>query len=134
MGELLDSTHSEQEPAVQRTHGRTKSRMKYETKLIWVLTITFGFVFFDRNAASFLMPFIADDLHFNNSQIGLVASALSFTWAVGAFLGGAYSDRTGNRKILPADHRSCIFAVLVRLRTCGFIRVAVFDPPADGPG
>src|SRR5580693_8363560 len=73
-------------------------RMKYETRLIWVLTITFGFVFFDRNAASFLMPFIANDLHFNNGQVGLVASALSFTWAVAAFLGGAYSDRTGNRK------------------------------------
>ena len=72
--------------------------MKYETRLIWVLTITFGFVFFDRNAASFLMPFIANDLHFNNSQVGLVASALSFTWAVAAFAGGAYSDRTGNRK------------------------------------
>jgi MFS family permease len=72
--------------------------MKYETKLIWVLTITFGFVFFDRNAANFLMPFIANDLHFNNSQVGLVASALSFTWAIAAFLGGAYSDRTGNRK------------------------------------
>src|SRR5664279_83244 len=72
--------------------------MKYETRLIWVLTITFGFVFLDRNAASFLMPFIAADLHFNNSQVGLVASALSFTWAVSAFLGGAYSDRTGNRK------------------------------------
>jgi MFS family permease len=72
--------------------------MKYETRLIWVLTITFGFVFFDRNAASFLMPFIADDLHFNNSQVGWVASALSFTWAVAAYLGGWYSDRTGNRK------------------------------------
>jgi MFS transporter, ACS family, hexuronate transporter len=72
--------------------------MKYETRLIWVLTITFGFVFFDRNAANFLMPFIANDLHFNNSQVGLVASALSFTWAVAAFAGGAYSDRTGNRK------------------------------------
>ncbi len=74
--------------------------MTYETRLIWVLTITFGFVFLDRNAASFLMPFIANDLHFNNSQVGLVASALSFTWAVAAFLGGAYSDRTGNRKNL----------------------------------
>ena len=74
--------------------------MKYETRLIWVLTITFGFLFLDRNAASFLMPFIANDLHFNNQQVGLVASALSFTWAVAAFLGGAYSDRTGNRKTL----------------------------------
>jgi MFS family permease len=74
--------------------------MKYETRLIWVLTITFGFVFFDRNAANFLMPFIADDLHFNNEQVGWVASALSFTWAVASLLGGWYSDRTGNRKTL----------------------------------
>ena len=74
--------------------------MKYETRLIWVLTITFGFVFFDRNAANFLMPFIRDDLHFNNEQVGWVASALSFTWAIASFLGGWYSDRTGNRKTL----------------------------------
>jgi len=88
--------------------------MKYETRLIWVLTITFGFVFFDRNAASFLMPFIANDLHFNNTQVGLVASALSFTWAVAAFLGGAYSDRTGNRK-------SFLLISVVAFSLCSFV-------------
>src|SRR6266853_4903709 len=72
--------------------------MRYEQRLIWVLGITFGFLFFDRNAASFLMPFIARDLSFTNQQVGLIASALSFTWAVSAFLGGALSDRTGRRK------------------------------------
>jgi MFS family permease len=87
--------------------------MKYETRLIWVLTITFGFVFFDRNAANYLMPFIANDLHFNNSQVGLVASALSFTWAVAAFLGGAYSDRTGNRK-------SFLLITVVAFSLCSF--------------
>jgi MFS family permease len=87
--------------------------MKYETRLIWVLTATFGFLFLDRNAASFLMPFIADDLHFNNQEVGLVASALSFTWAVGAFLGGAYSDRTGNRKTL-------LLVTVVAFSLCSF--------------
>jgi MFS family permease len=87
--------------------------MKYETRLIWVLTITFGFVFLDRNAASFLMPFIADDLHFNNSQVGLVASALSFTWAIASFLGGAYSDRTGNR-------RTFLLVTVVAFSLCSF--------------
>ena len=72
--------------------------MHYEQRLIWVLGITFGFLFFDRNAASFLMPFITRDLSFTNQQVGLIASALSFTWAVSAFLGGALSDRTGRRK------------------------------------
>jgi MFS family permease len=87
--------------------------MKYETRLIWVLTITFGFVFFDRNAANFLMPFIADDLHFNNEQVGWVASALSFTWAVASFLGGWYSDRTGNRKTL-------LLVTVVAFSLCSF--------------
>jgi len=72
--------------------------MRYEQRLIWVLGITFGFLFFDRNAAAFLMPFIVRDLSFTNQQVGLIASALSFTWAVSAFLGGALSDRTGSRK------------------------------------
>src|SRR5207237_9910290 len=72
--------------------------MRYEQRLIWVLGITFGFLFFDRNAASLLMPFIARDLSFTNQQVGLIASALSFTWAVSAFLGGALSDHTGRRK------------------------------------
>ncbi len=88
--------------------------MKYETRLIWVLTITFGFVFFDRNATNFLMPFIAADLHFTNGQIGLVASALSFTWAIAGFLGGAYSDRTGNRKGL-------LLVSVVAFSLCSFI-------------
>jgi MFS family permease len=74
--------------------------MKYETRLIWVLGITFGFVFFDRNAASFLMPFIAADLHFSNAQVGWIASALSFTWALAGFLGGAFADRSTHRKTM----------------------------------
>ncbi|MBV8853761.1 MAG: MFS transporter [Sinobacteraceae bacterium] len=74
--------------------------MRYEQKLIWVLGITFGFLFFDRNAASYLMPFITAELAFSNQQVGLIAAALSFSWALSAFLGGALSDRTGKRKIV----------------------------------
>ena len=88
--------------------------MKYESRLIWVLGITFGFLFFDRNAANFLMPFIAADLHFSNQQVGLVASALSFTWAIGAFLGGAYSDRSGRRKII-------LLVSVVAFSACSFM-------------
>jgi MFS family permease len=88
--------------------------MKYETRLIWVLGISFGFLFFDRNAANFLMPMIAADLKFNNQQVGLIASALSFTWAIAAFLGGAYSDRTGRRKII-------LLVSVVAFSLCSFV-------------
>src|SRR5271169_4358500 len=88
--------------------------MRYEQRLIWVLGITFGFLFFDRNAASYLMPFITQDLHFNNKQVGLVASALSFTWALSAFLGGALSDRTGRRKAI-------LLASVIAFSLCSFL-------------
>jgi len=70
----------------------------YQTRLIVILGITFGFVFFDRNAVNYLMPFILKDLHFSNTQVGIIASALSFTWALAGLFGGAISDHTGKRK------------------------------------
>ena len=111
--------------------------MKYETRLIWVLTITFGFVFFDRNAANFLMPFIADDLHFNNAQVGWVASALSFTWAIASFLGGWYSDRTGNRKtfllITVVAFSLCSFASGLAASFLTLISARLLMGLAEGP-
>jgi MFS family permease len=79
-----------------------------------VLGITFGFVFFDRNAANFLMPFITTDLHFSNAQVGLIASALSFTWAIAGFLGGLYADRTSHRKRM-------LLVTVVAFSLCSFI-------------
>ena len=88
--------------------------MKYETRLIWVLGITFGFVFFDRNAVNYLMPFILSDLKFSNQRVGMIASALSFTWALAGFLGGAYADRTGNRKTI-------LLTTVVAFSLCSFL-------------
>ena len=70
----------------------------YQTRLIILLTLSFGFVFLDRNAFSFLSPFIATDLKLSNSQIGDITSALSFTWAIAGYLISRASDATGRRK------------------------------------
>jgi MFS family permease len=70
----------------------------YQTRLIILLTLSFGFVFLDRNAFSFLSPFIASDLKLSNSQIGDITSALSFTWAIAGYLISRASDATGRRK------------------------------------
>ncbi len=70
----------------------------YENALVVILGLTFGVVFFDRQAASNLMPFIRPDLHLDGTQVGLIGSALSLTWAISAYLVGLLSDRTGKRK------------------------------------
>jgi ACS family hexuronate transporter-like MFS transporter len=71
----------------------------YETMLMILLSLNFGIVFFDRNAMSYLAPFVQPDLHLNNEQIGLFASGLSFAWAISGFVIGTIADRAGHRKI-----------------------------------
>jgi predicted MFS family arabinose efflux permease len=72
----------------------------YQITLTALLSLNFGIVLFDRNALSFLMPFIQPDLKLNNTQVGVLASALSLTWAFAAFGIGVSSDRFGSRKQL----------------------------------
>ena len=70
----------------------------YQITLTALLSLNFGFVLFDRNALSFLMPFIQPQLGINNTQVGLLAGGLSFTWALAALGIGVISDRLGSRK------------------------------------
>jgi MFS family permease len=73
---------------------------RYENRLIAVLTVMFGFVFFDRNAMTNLSTFVAADLHLNYTQIAWLASGLSFTWAISGVIVGALTDSFGHRKTL----------------------------------
>ena len=77
-----------------------RSGWRYETRMIVVLGFMFGIVFFDRNAMAFLGPFVAKDLQLNNTQVGMLGSALSFTWALSCLLVSALSDATGKRKAI----------------------------------
>jgi MFS family permease len=72
----------------------------YEIRMIGVLTLMFGFVFFDRNAMGNLAPFITASLHLTNGEIGALSSGLSICWAISGFLIGTLSDALGRRKSL----------------------------------
>src|SRR5882672_7253403 len=93
----------------------TRSRLfTYENAILLLLGLTFGFLFFDRNAAGFLAPFIAPDLKLSNWQIGFISSGLSITWAISAYVFGAWSDRTGIRKPF-------LIACVVTFSACSFL-------------
>lgn len=70
----------------------------YENKLLLMLALSFGFAFFDRNAVSYLAPFIVKDLGINNTQVGLLSSVLALSWAVSGLIIGRWSDALGVRK------------------------------------
>jgi len=72
----------------------------YQWLLILLLSFNFGIVFFDRNAFSFLTPFIQPELALSNFQIGLIVGAFSFAWALAGLGVGRLSDYLGRRKII----------------------------------
>ncbi|MCX9150192.1 MFS transporter [Pseudomonas sp. TB1-B1] len=77
-----------------------KKNASYENVLLGVLFLTFGFVFFDRLALSFLFPFLQKELQLSNSHLGMLSSVLALAWAMSGALVGAWSDRRGKRKSL----------------------------------
>ena len=73
---------------------------RYQWTLIALLSANFGVVFFDRNTISYLASFIQKDLGLNNSQIGYIAAAFSFAWAIAGLFMSTLVDRIGRRKLI----------------------------------
>jgi MFS family permease len=73
---------------------------RYENKLLIILALGWGFLFLDRLAINYLMPFIIVDIDLTNTQIGFIAAAFSVTWAISSFFGGMLGDLLGKRKAL----------------------------------
>jgi MFS family permease len=76
------------------------SMSRYQWLLVALLSANFGVVFFDRNVFSYLTSFIQPDLHLSNFQIGNIASAFSFSWAIAGLCMGSLVDRFGRRKLM----------------------------------
>lgn len=70
----------------------------YENGLLLLLGVSFGVAFFDRNAATILVPYIEKDLHLTNTQVGFIGSSLAIAWALGAYVIARWSDSRGVRK------------------------------------
>jgi MFS family permease len=68
--------------------------------LVGLLSFNFGVVYFDRQALNFLMPLIQPELHLSNQQVGMLGSALGFSWALAGLVVGRLSDMLGRRKII----------------------------------
>jgi MFS family permease len=77
-----------------------------ETLVLLILSLVNGVVALDRLAVNFLSPFIVADLGLNNTQLGLLSSALSGAISVSGLLFSAWADRTGR-------HKSVLIWVLV---------------------
>lgn len=94
--------------------GSTGRSRGYRTALVLLLSLNFGILFFDRNALNFLMPYVRPDLGLSDTQVGLLSSGLSLTWAIAGFTVGRFSDWLGSRKpvIIVATLAFCVCSVV----------------------
>lgn len=70
----------------------------YENGIVLLMALTFGCLFFDRLALNFLMPYVSKDLNLSNTQIGLLAGALSLAWAFSSFYSTAWAEANNKKK------------------------------------
>ncbi|MFB4268358.1 MFS transporter [Nonomuraea sp. GTA35] len=71
---------------------------RYEIRLLVILFLSFGFVFFDRQALSFLAPYMDKDFGLSNAELGTLSGVLALTWALAGMFAGRLSDALGRRK------------------------------------
>lgn len=85
-------------PMSDSTASPQPHRPGYENRLLALLFLTFGCVFFDRLAITFLFPSISAELNLTNRHLGILSSVLGLTWAISGFLLPSWSDARGVRK------------------------------------
>ena len=88
--------------------------LTYENAVLCMLSLTFGLVFFDRIALTFLLPQVVPELGLSGIQVGLLGAVVGLCWAVSGYGFGALADRSGARK-------GILVAMVIGFSLCTFL-------------
>ncbi|NLJ56601.1 MAG: MFS transporter [Firmicutes bacterium] len=95
------STKRESYFGVPLTPAQIGQAMRYwRTRTFITLWLTYSAFYLTRVNMSIALPFIRDEFGYSMAQLGVLSSALFFTYAVGQFVNGQLADRYGSRKLL----------------------------------
>src|SRR5581483_10146834 len=72
---------------------------KAEWATVIAMTLIWGFVGLNRVGISYLFPILRPLFHLNLTQVGLLISGTSITWAFSTLIGGYLSDHIGFKPI-----------------------------------
>lgn len=87
--------------SLQTPKTTTRSRIFSTTGMVlFLLCVMYGFTYIDRTNVSMAAPAFSRDLHFNNTEIGLIFSAFAYPYLILQFIGGWFSDQFGPRLTL----------------------------------
>ena len=91
----------------------------YEFRVVTIIFLTWGFVFLDRTAFSYITPVLVDELNFTNGQVGQISMWQTIGFAIAGPLISMVSDKTGKRKsiLIAAVISTAFFSALSALAT-----------------
>lgn len=79
---------------------KIKKGLSYETILVMLFFVAWGFLYLDRQAISMLMPFIIEDIALTNTKIGQINMWQTIGFALAAPTFAILSDRLGHKKTI----------------------------------
>ncbi|MGA8164121.1 MAG: MFS transporter [Waddliaceae bacterium] len=69
----------------------------WRIRILYSMFVGYALYYFTRKSFTFAMPGLIQELHYDKSQLGLLASILSLTYGVSKFVSGIISDRSNPR-------------------------------------
>lgn len=69
----------------------------WRIRICYSIFVGYAIFYFTRKSFTFAMPYIASDLGFTKSQLGLVGSVLYLSYGISKFISGVLSDRSNPR-------------------------------------
>lgn len=82
---------------IQDTEEVRKTYNYWRIRIIYSTFIGYALYYFTRKSFTFVMPGLIEDLHYDKSQLGLLASILSITYGISKFASGIISDKSNPR-------------------------------------
>ena len=86
---------------------------RYHWGLLGLLTGFWGLVGINRLGIQFIFPAIVPAFHLSTTQVSLLVTGTSFTWAFSSWGSGWLSDRFGRKRVLvPGALFACLATML----------------------
>ncbi len=86
---------------------------RYHLGLLGLLTGFWGLVGINRLGIQFVFPFIVPQFHLSTTEVSLLVTGTSFTWAFSSWASGWLSDRYGRKRVLvPGALFACLTTML----------------------
>jgi len=100
---------------------------KYQKTLVILLSLSWGFVFLDRQAITYIMPMLVEEFGMNMAEVGSITMWCSLAFAFSGIIFGVIADRTGYRKriLIPFLFLGAIFSGLTAVSSTIFMLIVI---------